>query len=409
VKILLSAAAILTLVSSAMAQDLAGRWDGSIQFDDYKIPFPIEFSSQGANLKVSFFNGDERVTSTSGKIDGKAVTFQFAHYATQFEGTLSEGVLHGTYGSKRNGFHDLDARPHQEAAAVAAKAPDISGLWDIPNESPKGEHAWRLIVRQTGPEVSAAILRVDGDTGAIVGRYQDGKFVLNHFDGARAYVLEIVPQTDGGLTLSLKGAHSPLKTYAAVRQTEARAKGLPEPTDPEKHTRVKDPTQPLSFSFPDVDGKLVSNTDDQFKNKVVIVNVTGSWCPNCHDEAPFLAELYRRYHALGLEIVALDFEEPEQLADKTRLRAFIKKYGIEYTYLVAGEPKELQAKIPQAENLNSWPTTFFLGRDGKVRVIHAGFAAAASGEFNAQLKREVTGTVERLLAGGQATETAGIR
>jgi len=73
-----------------------------------------------------------------------------------------------------------------------------------------------------------------------------------------------------------------------------------------------------------------------------------------------LAELYRLYHALGLEIVALDFEEPEQLADKTRLRAFIKKYGIEYTYLVAGEPKELQAKVPQAENLNSWPTTFFL-------------------------------------------------
>jgi thiol-disulfide isomerase/thioredoxin len=409
VKTLLSAAAFLTLVSPGLAQNLTGRWDGSIQFDDYRIPFPIEFSGQGANLKVSFFNGDEAVTSTSGKIDGKSVTFQFAHYATQFEGTLSEGVLHGTYGSKRNGFHDLEARPHNDAAAVTVHAPDISGLWDIPNESPKGEHAWRLIVRQTGPEVSAAILRVDGDTGAIVGRYQDGKFVLNHFDGARAYVLEIIPQTDGALALTLKGAHTPLKSFAAVRQTEARAKGLPEPTDPEQHTRVKDPTQPLAFSFPDVEGNLVSNTDIQFKNKVVIVNVTGSWCPNCHDEAPFLAELYRRYHALGLEIVALDFEEPEQLADKTRLRAFIKKYGIEYTYLVAGEPKELQAKIPQAENLNSWPTTFFLGRDGKVRVIHAGFAAAASGEFNAQLKREITRTVERLLSGGEATETAGVR
>jgi hypothetical protein len=104
-----------------------------------------------------------------------------------------------------------------------------------------------LIVRQT-----AAILRVDGDTGAIVGGYQDGKFVPNQFDGARAYVLEIVPQPGGALALTLKGAHSPLKTYAAVRQVEARAKGLPEPTDPEQHTRVKDPTQPLSFSFPDV-------------------------------------------------------------------------------------------------------------------------------------------------------------
>jgi len=243
-----------------------------------------------------------------------------------------------------------------------------------------------------------------------VGNYNDGKFVLNHFDGARAFLLNITPQADGTLALSLQGGHQPAKSYVAVRAEEARAKGIPEPTDPEKHTRVKDPNEPFQFSFPDIDGKLVSSNDPRFKNKVVIVNITGSWCPNCHDEAPFLAELYRRYHALGLEIVALDFEEQEQLADKTRLRAFIKKYGIEYTYLIGGEPKELQAKITQAENLNSWPTTFFLGRDGTVRLIHAGFAAPASGEFNTQLKHEVTETVERLLAERSGdTETAALK
>ena len=136
----------------------------------------------------------------------------------------------------------------------------------------------------------------------------------------------------------------------------------------------------------------------ELKDKVVIVNITGSWCPNCHDEAPFLVELYRKYHSQGLEIVALDFEEPEQRKDPTRLQAFIKKYGIEYTYLIAGEPAELQAKIPQADNLNSWPTTFFLGRDGRVRAVHAGFAAPASGEFNLALKKEVRETVEGLLS-----------
>jgi hypothetical protein len=94
----------------------------------------------------------------------------------------------------------------------------------------------------------------------------------------------------------------------------------------------------------------------------------------------------------------LDFEEPEQRKDPTRLQAFLKKYGIEYTYLVAGEPSELQAKIPQAENLNSWPTTFFLGRDGRVRAVHAGFAAAASGPYHDELKREVSDTIEQLLA-----------
>ena len=407
-KPVLSLAFVLALAAPGMADNLAGRWDGTIQFDDYKISFPIEFSGEGAHVQASFFNGDERVTSTAGKLDGNTLSVRFEHYATELDATVTDGVLKGTYGSKRNGFHDIEARPHQDAPLIPTKIPDIAGLWDIPNESPKGEHAWRLIVRQTGPETSAAILRVDGDTGAIVGSYNDGKFVLNHFDGARAYILEITPRQDGTLALSLRGGHSPAKDYIAVRAVEARSKGIPEPTDPEKHTRVKDENQAFQFSFPDVDGNIVSSTDPQFKNKVVIVNITGSWCPNCHDEAPFLVDLYRRYHALGLEIVALDFEEPEQLADKTRLRAFIKNYGIEYTYLIGGEPKELQAKITQAENLNSWPTTFFLGRDGKVRLVHAGFAAPASGEFNTRLKTEVTQTVEHLLSEHNVPESAAL-
>jgi thiol-disulfide isomerase/thioredoxin len=210
--------------------------------------------------------------------------------------------------------------------------------------------------------------------------------------------LEIVPKEDGSLDVALKGFHNPTKSFTAVRLEEAKSKGLPEPTDPDNHTRVKNPSEPLHFSFPDLNGRLISDTDSQFKDKVVIVNVTGSWCPNCHDEAPFLVELYRKYHSQGLEIVALDFEEPEQRKDPTRLQAFIKKYGIAYTYLIAGEPTELQAKIPQAENLNSWPTTFFLGRDGTVRAIHAGFAAPASGQYNVALKKEVRERVEHLLS-----------
>ena len=115
--------------------------------------------------------------------------------------------------------------------------------------------------------------------------------------------------------------------------------------------------------------------------------------------AQFLADLYRRYRSLGLEVVALNFEdEPEQLQNPVRSRAFIKKYGIEYSYLMAGETGELQEKLPQAENLNSWPTTFFLGRDGKVRAVHAGFAAPASGEFYAQAKKEFEERIEKLLA-----------
>jgi len=160
------------------------------------------------------------------------------------------------------------------------------------------------------------------------------------------------------------------------------------------------------FSFPDLEGKPVSNADPRFQGKVVLVDITGTWCPNCHDEAPFLQELYAKYRALGLEVVALDFEEAEQLQSLSRAKAFVRKYGIEYVYLIAGEPKDLQTKVPQAENLNSWPTTFILGRDGRVRAVHAGFAAPASGEFHRALKREFASTIERLLAEGTQSSSA---
>jgi peroxiredoxin len=161
---------------------------------------------------------------------------------------------------------------------------------------------------------------------------------------------------------------------------------------------VKDPSKPFIFSFPDLNGKQVSNTDPQFDGKVVIVAVGGSWCPNCHDEAPFLESLYKQFHGQGLEIVNLSFEEADQLKDPTRLRAFIARYGLTYTVLVAGTPDELAEKIPQGEHLNCWPTSFILGRDGKVREVHAGFAGPANKPAHEALKQEVTSLVEGLLA-----------
>jgi thiol-disulfide isomerase/thioredoxin len=130
----------------------------------------------------------------------------------------------------------------------------------------------------------------------------------------------------------------------------------------------------------------------------VLINITGSWCPNCHDEAPFLAELYKKYRAQGLEIVGLDFEEADQLKDPVRLRAFLKRYGIEYTVLLGGETSQAKDKLSSASNWDAWPTTFFVARDGHVRNVHAGFPSKASGELYTQGKEEFTAQIERLLS-----------
>ena len=188
---------------------------------------------------------------------------------------------------------------------------------------------------------------------------------------------------------------------ACVRKKPAR-KICRSPPNPTSTLEVKDPSQPFPFSFPDLNGKLVSNTDPRFKGKVVLVNITGSWCPNCHDEAPFLAELYNKYRSQGLEIVALSFEEADQLQNPTRLRAFIKEYGIKYTVLLGGETSSAKEKLTQAQDWDAWPTTFFVGRDGLVKLVHAGFTSPGSGELYRRDKAEFVATVERLLAENQS-------
>ena len=395
----------LTFACGTSAQTPSGLWEGTIAVDGLTIPFRIEISGIGSNVTGAFLNGDEKVTSTSGSLRGDSIVLSFDQYAERLQGTLRDnqltGTIEGKFGPGPRSSLAFEAKPFvARQNPPAANIPSIEGRWEIEVKSPKGESAWHFIVRQSGAEVSAAILRVDGDTGSLTGRYQDGKFVLSHFSGERPYLLDVNPRADGSLDIVLSdysGRHS----LIAYRPADARAKGLPEPIDPTRHTRMADPTKPLTFSFPDVTGRVVSSRDPQFRGKVVLVNITGSWCPNCHDEAPFLVALYRKYHDRGLEIVALDFEEEEQLKDLTRLRAFIKHYGIDYTVLVGGEPGQVNEKLPQLLNLNSWPTTAVVGRDGLVKTIHVGFASAASGNFNSELKKEVTRQVESLLAVSQ--------
>jgi thiol-disulfide isomerase/thioredoxin len=396
------AALLLALAPAAVAQSqaglsLAGLWDATISFKGSDIPFRLEIAGDGSNVQGWFFNGDDHVVSTSGKFQNGSLVLNFDHYAAKLEATLKDGVLAGQYGPMLKKTYPITARRHPGDAKPTAAAPSIDGLWEVGVKSGKGESAWRFIVRQTGPEVSAAILRVDGDTGALTGSYQDGKFVLSHFSGARPSLMIVTPASDGTLALNMTDllGKSQLR---ATRPDAARAEGLPQPTDPDRHTTVKDRSEPFRFSFPDLNGRIVSNTDARFQGKVILVNVTGSWCPNCHDEAPFLAEMYRKYHAQGLEVVALSFEEDDQLQNPTRLRAFIQQYGIEYTVLLCGVPDQRDAKLTQPVNLNSWPTTFFLSRDGRVRFVRAGFPGPASGDLYRQATQEFYSQVETLLA-----------
>ena len=373
-----------------------GLWQATADVSGAQIPFQLEISGEGALVRAHFFDGLRPTNpSAPGDLHGGHLHLTFPSYAAVLDATLTGGRLDGTYTVSGHAI-TIHATHGGPPAAAAVAAPRIAGEWIIPYNSPKGETAWRLIVRQAGATAQAAILRIDGDTGTLGGRFAAGHFELSHFAGERPALLEATPAPDGSLKLVLVDG-SGRREFNAIRPAVAAARGL-SPTDPTRHTSVADAGQPFRFAFKDLSGHEVSSADPRFRHKVVLVNVMGSWCPNCHDEAPFLESLYTRHHGDGLEIVALDFEEPDQLANPARLRAFIQRYGVSYTVLLAGERKEVNAKLPQAVNLNAWPTTFFLGRDGRVKSVHVGFTSPGSGPRDAQTRAEIEHEVQTLLA-----------
>ena len=411
-----------------------GRWNASLTTQTGSvIPFRLDISGSGPTLKGTLYDGfDPYETTTSATFQDGKLVLNIEHYLTTITATVQDSQLTGNVVTQNRGSsaqYGFQATRYVKPTVAATDVPAIAGSWEIPLETPssKGEKAFRFIVKQNGAEVAASILRVDGDTGAYSGTYDHGKWVLSHFDGSRPGVIVVSPGQDGTLRIlqnpehpdqaatsasaSAQAVKASGKAYddsiadgryapalVAYRSEVARAKGLPEPDNYETHTTVRDPNEKFAFNFPDVDGHLVSNEDPRFKGKVVLAIVTGTWCPNCHDEAQYLVKLDKKYRDKGLAIVALDFEEPEQQGSLARERAFVKQYGVKYTYLIAGAPAEMWEKVPQAVNLNTWPATIFIGRDGRVRGIHSGFASPASGEFHRQLQQEFTAKIEKLLA-----------
>jgi len=375
-----------------------------------EIPFRFEIAQNGNQVQGFFFEGDRKIVSSGGSFANGHLILEYDILETTLELTFLDDQFAGTYRFHRSNGPPLLIRGRRfvPAPGDAAAAPQISGNWEmrrLPQEvkTDSDRRTWNLFLRQSGAEVSGSILRVDGDTGFLVGRWQNGRLVLSHFAGQGPLLFEAKRNSDGTLSIALnRGAN-----YVAVRKSEARAKGVPDPPDPSRYTSVKDPTVPFRFSFPDLTGKMVSNTDAQFKGKVVLLTIGGSWCPNCQDEAPFLVDLYKEFHSQGLEIVGLMFEaDAEPALARPRVQTFIKRFGIPYPMLLAGTPDDISQKMPQLVNFGAYPTTIYLGRDGRVRSVHAGFASQATGEEYMRLKGEVRGIVQRLLAENSQTRAS---
>jgi thiol-disulfide isomerase/thioredoxin len=379
---------LLVFTTAALAGDFDGRWDATIASGGGRVPFRMEVTESPA--RVCFFEDTQPACSTSAELKDGALTAHWDYLNTELNLAAKDGALTGSYRSLRSPRPNAIEAKHYQAPPAPTQPPvKFDGEWEVHTKAATAGN--QLLLQQSGADLKGTILRVDGDVGTLVGRVDGTHFAISHFSGDRAVLLEGTLLADG--TIDLTQGSSKMTAY---RPAAARERNLQMPEDPSMYARAKDPGAKFHFSFPDLNGARV--TEDNFAGKPYIVTITGSWCPNCRDEAPFLAELYKTYHSQGLEIAGFCFEYADDPTYKP-LKAFIAKYGIAYPMLLAGPPpRNLGEVIPQVEHIGAYPTSIYIGKDGRIKAVHTGFPSIGSGEELTRVKKEVKDIVEQMLA-----------
>jgi thiol-disulfide isomerase/thioredoxin len=350
-------------------------------------------------------NGPERTRINEIAVNGDAVTLRMPGFNNRIDAKLEGDTLSGTLLMVKPKGKDQQipfrARygdafrfsPNAEGPTEPG-APDVSGRWAVTfveggkNTPAIGE------LKQTGRLVTGTVLTPTGDHRFLAGELQGRELRLSKFDGGHVFLYHATVADDGTLNGQFWSGIAFEDRFTARRNENASL------GDADQATKLVSGDR-FDFRFPDLGGVNVSLRDQFFKGKVVVVALAGSWCPNCHDEAQLLVDLYERNRARGFEVVSLMFEQFgdfERAAEATY--RFRERYGIEYTTLIAGisDKDDAASRLPQLNGVFAFPTTIFIDRSGKVRKIHTGFAGPATGVHHDKMVREFERTVDGLLA-----------
>jgi thiol-disulfide isomerase/thioredoxin len=372
----------------------AGEWQAALDLAGGPLEFRLRIAGTGRVPRGELCNGHRCQPLSAVRTAGDSVVLEIADYAATITAVQRGDSLVGAY--RNIGNRGPRVIPFRAARGGwrAAPAPDRwLGRWDVTYFGDWGTSP-RVFELRNGPAgFEGTIISNSGDYGHFAGRVRGDSFALAHFDGSFVYML-----TGRFAGDSLRGLfHAGLRTqtpWVAVRST-----GKPHLKPPTEVTAA-DTSAPFRFSFPDLDGRTVTERDPRFRGKVVLVDVFGTWCPTCHDAAPVLARLWRKYHARGLEIVGLAYEVTgDSAVDGRQLRRYREKFDLPFPILLAGvnDTEAAAASLPQLEGFTAFPTTIFLGRNGRVRRVHAGFYGPATGAQHERLVAEFEREIERLL------------
>ncbi|MEO1338758.1 MAG: TlpA disulfide reductase family protein, partial [Myxococcota bacterium] len=296
--------------------------------------------------------------------------------------------------------HGYPYRFKPGGSAPSTPGSSIAGTWSMTFTDEDGPFIGQAELQQEGPKVIGTILTTTGDYRYLEGDFVDGRLRLSTFDGAHAFLFTASVDDQGHLKGDFWSRDTYHATFVAQRKTDERAL-----FDPYREIEVTAEDERMTFRFPDVDGRIVSSEDDRFRGKVVLIDIFGTWCPNCNDLAPLLVEWHKKYSGQGLEIVGLAFEFTDDVDDANdRLRAYVAHHDIPFPVLRAGvsDKDAASTRVPALERVKSYPTTVFIGRDGKISRVHSGFAGPATGDHYVQTVASMEAEIQRLLGAQSA-------
>ncbi|GAB3920746.1 peroxiredoxin family protein [Mucilaginibacter myungsuensis] len=393
---------ILTLTSTFLAAGASaqttlpeGTWRGVFHQQNADVPFNFETKGKKAAAKLYLINGEERFEASSITQKGDSVFVAFDQFDNELALKIADKKLSGVLRKKdQNGRTTAIDATFGETFRFADNGEkplaDISGKYEVVFKSRSGAEDKKVgLFQQKGSKLYATFLSITGDSRYLEGVVQGSKFYLSSFIGSGAAYYTGYIGSDGKLNGTASG-----QPFTA---TKSEAAALP---DPYKLTYLKEGYTSFDFSLPDVDGKKISLKDPKYKNKVTIVTITGTWCPNCIDEANFLAPWYKKNKTRGVEAIAVHYErklDPEYL--KTAIGSFKKRYGVEYDEVIGGlvDKKAVAESFPALNAFLSFPTILFIDKKGDVAKIYTGFTGPATGEYYTRFVKEFNDEVDRLL------------
>jgi peroxiredoxin len=276
---------------------------------------------------------------------------------------------------------------------------NVSGRWATYFSVPGKDSSFAVgEFKQQGNHVQGTFLTPTGDYRFLEGIMDGDTLKLSTFDGSHAYYFTARLTAENTLEQGVfyAGIGNAKESWTARKDANAKL------ADETSLATVKPGQSKLDFSFPDMNGQQVSINDARFKNKVVVITLMGSWCPNCMDETGYLSQWYNENKQRGVEIIGLAYERTTDFErSKKSLSGFLKRFDVQYPVLITGvtssDPQKGEKTLPQLTAIKGFPTTIFVDKQGKVREVHTGFSGPGTGEHYEHFKQQYNQLIDKLL------------